>query len=75
MAAIRKGPLPDFHEAFTQLYLGQLVAVVKCIRGDRRDGGINPNADNITRHSLASGVDEDLGIGGIARHGYNRSKS
>jgi hypothetical protein len=63
--------MPNFHEAFTQRHFGQLLPLVKCIGRDRRDGGIYSNADNILRDSNSSfpRVDEDLGIGGIARHG------
>jgi hypothetical protein len=70
MVAILEGPLPDFNEAFTQLHLGQLLASVKCFSGDRRDGGIDPNADHIPWDSSSSlpRVDEDLGIGIAARH-------
>jgi hypothetical protein len=60
--------IPNFHEAFTQLHLGQLLPLKKCMSGDRRDGGIDPNADNIMRMTLSSlpSVDEDLVIVGIA---------
>jgi hypothetical protein len=70
MVAPLERTIPDFHEAFAQLHLGQLLAFVKCISRDRRDGGINPNTDYILwniRSSLPR-VDEDFGIGGIARH-------
>jgi hypothetical protein len=65
MAAIRKGINTNFHEAFTQLHLGQLLAYMKCTSGERRDGGINPNADHILRNFQSSlpCVDEDLVIG------------
>jgi hypothetical protein len=67
MVAITEGPLPDFHETFTQLHLGQLLALVKCVSRDRRDGRINPNADHILRDIISSrtGVDEYLGIHSI----------
>jgi hypothetical protein len=59
--ATPKGTFPDFHEAFTQLHLGQLPAYLKCIIGDRRDGGIDPNADDIARSlSTRPSVDEGL---------------
>jgi hypothetical protein len=66
-----EGTNPNFHEAFTQLNLGQLLALVKYTNGNRRDGGIDPNADYIlwNNSSPSSCVDEDLGIGGIVRHG------
>jgi hypothetical protein len=68
--AIRKGTDTNFHEAFTQLHLGQLLACVECTNRDRCDGGINPNTDNIARRSLSTkpSVDEDGIGGGIARH-------
>jgi hypothetical protein len=47
MAAITKGAIPNFHKAFTQLHLGQLLALVKCISRDRHDGGINTSTDDI----------------------------
>jgi hypothetical protein len=71
MAAITEGPLPYFHEAFTQLHLGQLLASCKCFGRDRRDdGGIDPNADHIVGNFSSSlpRVDEDFGIGSIGRH-------
>jgi hypothetical protein len=63
MVAIREGPKPNFHEAFTQFHLGQLLASVKCTNRDRRDEGIDSHTDHIFRSSLSSisGVDEDLG--------------
>ena len=65
MVAPTEGPFPYFNDAFTQLYLGQLLAFVKCTGGDQRDGGIDPNADDIARRSLSTRprVDEDLGTG------------
>jgi hypothetical protein len=59
-----EGTFPNFHEAFTQLHLGQLIASVKCMRGDRRDGGIDPNTDHIVRNfiSSSSSIDEDIGV-------------
>jgi hypothetical protein len=69
MVAPTEGPLPYFNEAFTQLHLGQLLASAKCIDRDQRDGRIDPNADHISWNSSSGpGVDEYLGIGGIARH-------
>jgi hypothetical protein len=68
---MREGMLPNFHEAFTQLHLGQLRASLKCTSRDRRDGGIDPDTYNIIlwdRVSPRPRVDEDLGIGGIASH-------
>jgi hypothetical protein len=60
MVAPSEGIVPNFHDAFTQLHLGQLLASVKCTSGDRRD--IDPNTDHIDRNSLSScpSVDEDL---------------
>jgi hypothetical protein len=60
--ATTEGIVSNFHEAFTQLHLGQLLALVKYTSGDRRDGGIDPNADDIARRSLSTrpSVDEDL---------------
>ena len=76
MVATAEGPLPYFHEAFTQLHLGQLLALPKCFGMDRRDGGIDPNTDHIPWDSSSSlpRVDEDLGISRVAtyfggRHG------
>jgi hypothetical protein len=62
MAAIPEGPFPNFHKAFTQLYLGQLRAFVKCFIRDRHDGGIDSNMDNILRDivSFFPGVDKDV---------------
>jgi hypothetical protein len=65
LVAITEGPLPNFNEAFTQLHLGQLLALVKYTRGDRRDGGIDPNADDITRRSLSTKPSEDEDLVGI----------
>jgi hypothetical protein len=65
MATIIEGSYPNFHEAFTQLHLGQLLALLKCLNRDRRDGGINPNTYDILRDIVsthATPVDEDLGI-------------
>jgi hypothetical protein len=65
MVTIIKGIFPNFHDAFTQLQLGQLRAIAKCFSRDRRDGGIDPNTYNISRDivsTLATRVDEDLGI-------------
>jgi hypothetical protein len=68
MVGTKEGTLPYFHEAFTQLHLGQLLASFKCFGMDRRDGGINPNADYILRRTLSRPrVDEDLGNVCIAR--------
>jgi hypothetical protein len=54
MAAISEGIFSNFHEAFTQLHLGQLLPLEKCTSGDRRDdGGIDPNSDHIARDSLS----------------------
>ena len=72
MVAPCKGPFPNFQEAFTQLHLGQLLALVKCFIRDRRDGGIDPKADHMLRDNVSDRphVDENLGIiGGIAGHG------
>ena len=71
MAAVREGIPPNFHDAFTQLHLGQLLALVKCVSRNRRDGGINSNTFYILRDSVSPRprVDEDLGIDGIAGHG------
>jgi hypothetical protein len=65
MVAPREGTFPYFHEPFTQLHFGQLLASVKCISGDRRDGWINSKTDHIVRNfsSSSPGVDEDFGIG------------
>jgi hypothetical protein len=65
-----EGTFPDFYEAFTQLHLGQLSVSIKCKSRDQRDGVINSKTDNITWdiHSSFPRVDEDLVIGGIARH-------
>jgi hypothetical protein len=71
MVAPTKGTFPNFHDAFTLLHLGQLLASVKCFIGYRRNGGINPNEDHIVRnYSLSSlpRVDEDLSIASIVRH-------
>jgi hypothetical protein len=70
MVAPLEGTTPNFHEAFTQLHLGQLFALEKCIVGDRRDGGINPNTFYILRdsNSFFPRVDEDLGISSITGH-------
>jgi hypothetical protein len=69
MVAPPEGTGPNFNEAFTQLHLGQLMASFKCTIGDRRDGGIDPNADYILRRTISArpGVDEDLGNVSIAR--------
>ena len=71
LAAIIERIFPDFHEAFTQLHLGQLHASVKCLSMDRRDGGIYSYTDDIVWNYLSSSsrVDEDLGIS-IAGHEY-----
>jgi hypothetical protein len=65
MVAVSEGIFPYFHEAFTQLHLGQLLASIKCVSRDRRDGGIDPNADHILRNHSSSlpRVNEDLGHG------------
>jgi hypothetical protein len=71
MAAIRKGPHPNFHEAFTQLHLGQLIASFKCVSRDRCNGRIDSNTDQISMDSVYSPrprVDEDLGISSITGH-------
>jgi hypothetical protein len=69
VVAPREGIFPNFDDALTELHLGQFVASEKCMSGDRRDGGNNPNADYILRYSIScfSHVDEDLSIGVIAR--------
>jgi hypothetical protein len=61
MVTIPEGIIPNFHEAFTQLHLGQLLAFVKCTSRDRRDGGIDSNTDHISRDyvSTRTCVDED----------------
>jgi hypothetical protein len=65
---MREGSKPYLNEAFTQVHLGQLLAYMKCVSADRRDGGIDPNTDHILRNFSSSfpRVDEDVGIGGIA---------
>ena len=62
ITAPREGTFPNFHEAFTQLHLGQLLAFIKCFIGDRSDGGVNPNAYYILGNidSTRPRVDEDL---------------
>jgi hypothetical protein len=74
MVAIPEGPLPNFHDAFTQLHLGQLLAFEKCFIRDRRDGGIYPNTDDIKWNFISSlpRVDEDVAVGSIARHVVGR---
>jgi hypothetical protein len=69
MVAPPEGMFSNFHEAFTQLHLGQPLSLVKCVIGDRRDGGIDPNAYHMLRNNRSHfpRVDEDLGIGGITR--------
>jgi hypothetical protein len=57
--------LPNFHEAFTQLHLDQLLASGKCPSRDRRDGGIDSKTYDILRDivsTLATSVDKDLGV-------------
>jgi hypothetical protein len=56
--------VPNFNEAFTELNLGQLIALAKCVTGDRRDGGIDKDADHIASDSpfSSSRVDEDFVI-------------
>jgi hypothetical protein len=72
-----EGTFSNFHEAFTQLHLGQLRATLKYITGDRRDRGIDPNTDHITRNnsSYIPRKDEDLVIirliNTIGRHHTN----
>jgi hypothetical protein len=68
VVAITEGTFPNFHNAFTQLHLGQLLAFVKCTSRDRRDGGINSNTFDISRDSVSSlpRVNENLGIHGIS---------
>jgi hypothetical protein len=64
MVAPSEGTTPNLYEAFTQLHLGQPLALAKCTSGDRRDGGIDPNTDYILRRTLSTSrpdVDEDLG--------------
>jgi hypothetical protein len=70
MAAITEGMIPNFHDAFTQLDIGQLFTSLKCLKRDRHDGRIDSNADHILWRSLSPrpSVDEDLGIGGIVSH-------
>ena len=76
---MREGPCPDFHDAFTQLHLGQLLAFTKCISRNRRDGGIDPNMDYIMWDSSSSfsgpHVDKDVVIISIASHNtkYDRT--
>ena len=69
--------IPYIHEAFTQLHLGQLFAIVKCVSRDRRDGGINPDTDHIVRSfpSSSSRVDEDAVAVGSIRHGTKPLKT
>jgi hypothetical protein len=64
LIAESEGIIPDFDEAFTQLHLGQPPVHSKRISEDRRDGGINSNADHILRSIVSAWprVDEDLGI-------------
>jgi hypothetical protein len=64
MTAIIKGMIPNFHEAFTQLHLGQLLASLKCPSRDRRDGGIDTNTYDIPWDIVSTrpGVDKDIGI-------------
>ena len=71
---MREGPFPNFHDAFTQLHLGQFPAPAKYISRDRRDGGIDQNTDHITRsfQSFLPRVDEDLGIIRIAAYYFGR---
>jgi hypothetical protein len=69
--AITEGPLPNFNEAFTQLHLGQCLALVKYFSGDQPDGGIDPHTDKILWDGSSSlpCVDEDLlSIASIVRH-------
>ena len=70
MVSHREGSKPNFDEAFTQLHLGQFLALVKCLSRDRRDGGIDPNTDNILRNIVSARprVDEDLGISRVATY-------
>jgi hypothetical protein len=49
-----EGPIPNLNEAFTQLHLGQLLAIVKCTSGDGRDGRIDPNTDHINWGTIPS---------------------
>jgi phosphate-selective porin len=64
MVAKIEGFFSDFHEAFTQLHLGQLLASFKRTSRDRRDGGIDPNTDYILRSIISDWprVDEDLAL-------------
>jgi hypothetical protein len=77
MVAPSEGFFPDFHDAIAELHLGQLLAPVKCFVGDRRDGGINPDANLILRNdsSFFTRVDEDLGISHTAAHHLGRHKN
>jgi hypothetical protein len=77
MVAPLEGTTPNFHEAFTQLHLGQLRPSFKCVSRDRRDGGINSNTLYILRDSVSPRprVDEDLGIRSITGHGNEESRS
>lgn len=34
-------PISNFNEAFTEVHLGQLLALFKCMSGDRGDGRID----------------------------------
>jgi hypothetical protein len=34
MAATSEGTVPNFNETFTELYLGQIIAMEKCTSGD-----------------------------------------
>ena len=51
LAAIPEWTVPNFHKAFTQLHLDQLSAFIECTSGDRRDGGIDKNTEDIVRNS------------------------
>ena len=66
MATPIDGIFPNFHDAFTQLHLGQLIASNKCTIRDRRDGGIDTKADHILQNIVstqATRVDEDDDLG------------
>jgi hypothetical protein len=64
MVAPREGIRSNFNEAFTQLHLGQFIAVVKCVSRYRRYGGIDPYTDDIVRNFISSfpRIDEDISI-------------
>jgi hypothetical protein len=69
VVAPHEGTNPNFNEAFTQLHLGQLLALEKCTSGDRRDGRINPNTVYIIlRRTLSTRPCVDEGLGNASSH-------